>query len=63
MKDTNERAHRNLFKTFQHSKEVKTFKYHVFAQMGRFQLGLIYLYFPPSFHQTEVFPSVEKHYI
>ena len=27
-----------------------TFKYHVFAPMGRFQLELIYLYFPPSFH-------------
>ena len=23
-------------------------KYHVFAPMGRFQLELIYLYFPPS---------------
>ena len=29
-----------------------TFKYHVFAPMGRFQLELIYLHFPPSFHQT-----------
>ena len=27
---------------------VNTFKYHVFAPMGRFQLELIYLYFPPS---------------
>ena len=27
-----------------------TFKYHVFAAMGRFQLELIYLYFPPSSH-------------
>ena len=27
-----------------------TFKYHVFAPMGRFQLELICLYFPPSFH-------------
>ena len=27
-----------------------TFKYHVFAPMGRFQLELIYLYFPPSSH-------------
>ena len=31
-----------------------TFKYHVFAPMGRFQLELIYLYFPPSFHLTLV---------
>ena len=31
-----------------------TFKYHVFAPMGRFQLELIYLYFPPSFHQAVV---------
>ena len=31
-----------------------TFKYHVFAPMGRFQLELIYLYFPPSSHQTVV---------
>ena len=29
-----------------------TLKYHVFAPMGRFQLELIYLYFPPSFHLT-----------
>ena len=29
---------------------VNTFKYHVFAPMGRFQLELIYLYFPPSSH-------------
>ena len=27
-----------------------TFKYHVFAPMGRFQLELIYLYFPPPSH-------------
>ena len=27
-----------------------TFKYHVFAPMGRFQLELNYLYFPPSSH-------------
>ena len=27
---------------------VNTKKYHVFAPMGRFQLELIYLYFPPS---------------
>ena len=31
---------------------INTFKYHVFAPMGKFQLGLIYLYSPPSFHQT-----------
>ena len=30
---------------------VNNFKYHVFAPMGRFQLELIYLYFPPSSHQ------------
>ena len=35
-------------------KEIKTFKYHVFAPMGRFQLELIYLYFPPYLHQTVV---------
>ena len=29
-----------------------TFKYNVFAPMRRFQLELIYLYFPPSFYQT-----------
>ena len=27
---------------------INTFKYHVFAPMGRFQLESIYLYFPPS---------------
>ena len=31
-----------------------TFKYRVFAPMGRFQLELIYLYFPPSFHLAVV---------
>ena len=31
-----------------------TFKYHVFAPMGRFQLELIYLYFPPSSHKIYV---------
>ena len=31
-----------------------TFKYHVFAPMGRFQLELVYLYFPPSSHLTVV---------
>ena len=29
---------------------MNIFKYHVFAPMGGFQLELIYLYFPPSFH-------------
>jgi len=33
---------------------VNTFKYHVIAPMGRFQLELIYLYFPPFFHLTVV---------
>ena len=27
---------------------INTFKYHVFAPMGRFQLESIYLYFPPG---------------
>jgi len=31
---------------------INTLKYHVFAPMGRFQLELIYLYFPPSFLLT-----------
>ena len=31
-------------------KWVNTFKFHVFAPMGRFQFELIYLYFPPSSH-------------
>ena len=30
--------------------DINTFKYHIFAPMGRFQLELIYLYFPPSSH-------------
>ena len=30
--------------------DINTKKYHVFAPMGRFQLELIYLYFPPSSH-------------
>ena len=29
---------------------MNTFKYHIFEPMGRFQLELIYLYFPPSSH-------------
>ena len=53
-----------IFQTFQpndifhysvfskHNIRVNTFKYHVFASMGRFQLELIYLYSPPSFHLT-----------
>ena len=32
--------------------DINTFKYHVFAPMGIFQLELIYFYFPPSFHLT-----------
>ena len=32
-------------------------KYHVFAPMGRFQLELIYLYFPPSSHLVYLFLS------
>jgi len=31
---------------------TNTFKYHVFAPMGRFQLKLIYLYFPLSLNLT-----------
>ena len=33
---------------------INTFKYHVLAPMGGFQLELIYLYFLPSFHLTVV---------
>ena len=33
---------------------LDNFKYHVFAPVGRFQLELIYLYFPLSFHLTVV---------
>ena len=32
------------------SLDFNTFKYHVYAPMERFQLELIYLYFPLSFH-------------
>ena len=35
--------------------KVNTFKYHVFAPMGRFHLELIYLYFPPSSHLIYVY--------
>ena len=34
-----------------------TFKCHIFALVGRFQLELIYLYFPPSFHLTYNIPE------
>ena len=34
----------------QRNYRINIFKYHVFAPMGRFQLKLIYFYFPPSFH-------------
>ena len=36
---------------FKFLERINTFKYHVFAPMGRFQLELIYIYFPPSSHQ------------
>jgi hypothetical protein len=39
--------------------EINTFKYHVFAPMRRFQLELIYLYFPSSFC-TEVTSTPTK---
>ena len=39
---------------------INTFKYHVFAPMGRFQLELIYLYFPPSFHHGRTVENVGK---
>ena len=35
-------------KKFWNKNYFNTFKYHVFAPMGRFQLESIYLYFPPS---------------
>ena len=42
--------------------EINTFKYHVFAPMGRFQLELIYLYFPPSSHcYNNERPTGQKH--
>ena len=40
--------------------EMNTFKYHVFAPMERFQLELIYLYFPPSFRQIVVVSTGQK---
>ena len=40
-------------------KVINTFKYHVFAPTGRYQLELIYLNFPPSFHLTVACPSQE----
>ena len=48
--DINEKTSKN----FSGKVYTSTFKYHVFAPMGRFQLELIYLYFPPSFHHTVV---------
>ena len=39
-------------RTIEINADVNTFKYNVFAPMGRFQLELIYLYFPPSSHLT-----------
>ena len=36
-----------------------TFKYHVFAPMGRFQLESIYLYFPPSSPSCYICGSVQ----
>ena len=38
--------------------KIYTFKYHVFAPMGRFQLELIYLYFPQSSHLIYMYVSV-----
>ena len=35
--------------------KINTFKYHVFAPMGRFQLESIYLYFPPSSQLLHLF--------
>ena len=40
----------SLLFTYKYSAGINTFKYHVFAQMGRFQLELVYLYFPLSSH-------------
>jgi hypothetical protein len=37
---------------------IDTKKYHVFAPMGRFQLKLIYLYFPPSSHLIYVSSNI-----
>ena len=39
---------------FQYDKSINTFKYHVFAPMGRFQLELIYLYFTPLFRRQQL---------
>ena len=41
-------------KKIQASLVINTFKYYVFAPMGRFQLEFIYLCFPPSSHQIYV---------
>ena len=42
------------------SEKATTFKYHVFATMGRFQLELIYLYFPPSSHLVYSISSISS---
>ena len=44
----------SLYRSPNKVRVTNTFKYNVFVSMGRFQLELIYLYFPPSFHQTVV---------
>ena len=44
---------------------MNTFKYHVFAPMGRFQLESIYLYFPPSsllIHRLITLPITKPNY-
>ena len=38
--------------------DFNTFKYHVFAPMGRFQLESIYLYFPPTSTPTKPVDNV-----
>ena len=40
--------------TIKKSIQPISFKYHVFAPIGRFQLELIYLHFPPTIHQIVV---------
>ena len=44
--------HQDYFEVLLFTIMIITFKYHVFAPMGRFQLELIYLDFPLSFHLT-----------
>ena len=46
--------HKNRHKGIFQSVKISTYKYHVFAPMGRIQLELIYLYFPRPLHQTVV---------